>query len=327
MNKDKEHINRFLEGKYSEKDIRSVLDDISEGKNIESYDEYLKKQWLLAVTDENTPQENRQYLEESVLLLNKLTRKQRVIKWTRSLVGLAASVAILLGAGIYINKHLSLEKKIIIAQINHSTGIGQTKTINLPDGTITTLNACAQISYPEKFAGDQRLISLEGEAYFKVVKDEKQPFVIRTKQFDIRVLGTEFNVKAYEGDEVLSISVESGKVQVDMPEAMTRLSANEKLLINTRENKFTKEIDSTEIAVWRSGHLLFNKTPIREVAREMKRIYKCNIIFKEEQIFDNLITGEHTNKSLESVLESIEYTSGIRYKLDKQKLEIVFYKQ
>lgn len=327
MDKEKDHINRFLEGKYSEEVIRKVLDDISNGTNIVLYDEYLKKKWEFAALDENTPEEEKQFLEESEILIEKLDKQHTLRKWRKPLIGIAASVAILFGSSIYLNKFMSFEKEVSVALLNDSAGIGQIKKINLPDGTITTLNACAQIFYPEKFEGDYRRITLKGEAYFKVAQDKNHPFVIHTEHFDVRVLGTEFNVKAYEEDEILTINVESGKVQVDMPEAVIRLTANEKLVINTRDNKYSKEIDNTKIAVWRSGHLLFDKTPIREVAHELERVYNCKITFKKGQNFDNLISGEHTNKSLESVLESIKHTTGLQYDIDSLNFNIVFYKQ
>ena len=167
-------------------------------------------------------------------------------------------------------------------------------------------------------------MELDGEAYFRVAHNEDMPFIVTTQKFDVRVLGTHFDVKSYPKDEIVSVNVESGKVQVDLPEAMMRLTAQEQVLINTISGEYTKKKEEREVAVWIKGALRFSSTPIRDVARELERVYNCRITFAPGYEFTNLISGEHDNKSLESVLHSIEYVSGVKYK--KEGKEIVLYK-
>ena len=113
---------------------------------------------------------------------------------------------------------------------------------------------------------------MEGEAYFQVQRKEKQPFIVRTSRFDVRVLGTCFDVKAYSSDEVVSVDVESGKVQVDLPEAMMRLQAKEQVSINTLSGEYSKRCEERDVAVWRKGGLRFSSTPVRDVAKELERM-------------------------------------------------------
>ena len=200
------------------------------------------------------------------------------------------------------------------------TRYGEKKQLLLPDGTQLQLNSCSYVRYPNRFNGDLRKVELEGEGYFKVARNEKQPFVVGTFRLDVCVLGTQFNVKSYKEDELVSVSVESGKVQVDLPEAMMRLSAQERVYINTISGEYNKQHEKRTVAVWRKGGLRFSSTPINDVAKELERVYNCSISFAEGQVFKNLISGEHDNKSLEAVLQSIEYTSGIHYKKDGNKV-------
>lgn len=93
-------------------------------------------------------------------------------------------------------------------------------------------------------------MELEGEGYFRVHRNEKQPFIVNTHHFDVRVLGTCFDIKAYLSDEVVSVDVESGKVQVDLPEAMMRLSAQERVYINTISGEYNKQHEN---ALWQYG--------------------------------------------------------------------------
>ena len=183
------------------------------------------------------------------------------------------------------------EQQITFAEI--STSFGEKKRVELPDGTILVLNSCSQVRYPDSFQGDIRKVELEGEGYFRVAHNE--------------------------------VSVESGKVQVDLPEAMMRLTAKEQVLINTVSGEYSKKKEERGVAVWIKGSLRFNSTPIRDVAKELERVYNCQITFASGQEFDNLITGEHDNKSLESVLKSIEFISDINYK--KEGRNILLYKK
>ena len=113
-------------------------------------------------------------------------------------------------------------------------------------------------------------------------------------------------------------------MQVELPEAMMRLKSNEQLLINKELGTYSKKNEKHEVAEWRVGNLCFDATPLHDVAKELERRYNCRIIFADGQKFDNLISGEHDNKSLEDVLQSIEYTSGIRYKISGN--QVLLYK-
>ena len=141
---------------------------------------------------------------------------------------------------------------------------------------------------------------------------------------DVRVLGTRFNVKSYSTDEIIAVEVEEGKVQVDLPEAMMRLKANEQMVCNTSSDVFNKQRMEHEAATWRKGFLYFDRTPMSDVVKTLERLYGCRIRLAPDQTFDNLISGEHDNPNLESVLQSIEFTSGIHYR--KEGNDILLYK-
>lgn len=137
-----------------------------------------------------------------------------------------------------------------ITYLEASTSYGERKQFRLPDGTQLTLNSCSRIRYPNRFEGKERRVELEGEGYFRVHHNEKQPFIVNTRHFDVRVLGTCFNVKSYSSDELASVDVESGKVQVDLPEAMMRLSAKEQVLINSVLGEYNKRREERTVAMW-----------------------------------------------------------------------------
>ena len=308
---EKDKLHRYLDDLYTRDDASQLLQSIKDSENQDILNELAAEVW------EESKREARQ-------LLKRIEHKKRT--WFRRAsvvaVSTAAVIAIIIGS-VNFFRYMN-EQQVTLAEI--TTSFGEKRQVTLPDGTLLVLNSCSQVRYPDRFVGDLREVELEGEGYFRVARNEKMPFVVRTKRLDVQVLGTRFDVKSYSTDEIVSVSVESGKVQVDLPEAMMRLTAKEQVLINTVSGEYSKKTEDRGVAVWMKGGLRFYSTPIRDVAKELERVYNCRITFAPGQDFNNLITGEHDNKSLEAVLKSIEFISGdIKYK--KEGINVLLYKE
>ncbi|MCD8184041.1 MAG: FecR domain-containing protein [Bacteroides sp.] len=316
---DKSLFRRYLDDLYTTEDARNLMDELDGAEHGDVFDELATDVWEESATQQPlTDLEREQYKKEARMLLKHVEHKKRM--WFRRIAVTVASTAAILClafGGISYFKYIDGQQ---VSYLEVSTSYGEHKLIHLPDGTQLTLNSCSRVQYPDHFADKERRVKLEGEGYFRVSHNEKQPFIVNTHHFDVRVLGTCFDIKSYLSDEIVSVDVESGKVQVDLPEAMMRLQGKEQIFINTISGEYNKRHDERTVAVWRKGGLRFNSTPIRDVAKELERVYHCHITFAEGQEFNNLISGEHDNKSLEAVLKSIEYTSGIRYKKEGNRL-------
>lgn len=323
--KEKVNLRRYLDDLYTKEEASLLLQSMKDAGNKDMMDELAAEVWEESGSQQPvTDLEREKYKKEARLLLKRLEHKKRT--WFRRVALVAASaaavVAIVVGSIGYF-RYIN-EEQVTYAEV--VTSFGEKKQVTLPDGTLLILNSCSQVRYPNQFRGDIRKVELEGEGYFRVASNEEMPFIVKTGRFDVRVLGTRFDVKSYPTDEIVSVSVESGKVQVDLPEAMMRLTAKEQVLINTTSGEYNKKREEREVAAWIKGGLRFNSTPIRDVAKELERVYNCRITFAPDQKFDNLITGEHDNKSLEAVLQSIQFISGdIKYKKEGQN--ILLYKE
>lgn len=318
-------IKHFTEGIYTKQEAKEALNLLHDKGRNELTNNHMSDIWNQIQESTDITEFNKGYEEAEKLLkrIHKIPFYKRYLK--QSIV--AASVAILISIGIVGYKYLTPSHKSAIHYTEVSTSFGETRRITLPDGTIVSLNACSHISYPDKFSRIERAVKLNGEAYFQVFKNEKQPFVVNTEKFNVRVLGTVFNVRAYTGDEVLSVNVERGKVQVDMPDAMSRLSRSEQITINALSENYTKEyIKNKDVAPWRTGNFYFSNAPIKDVVNQLERIYNYSIVFQEGQDFNHLISGEHDKASLEDILESIRLATGIQYRIDKSKKHILLYK-
>lgn len=322
---EKYKLRRYLDDVYVRKETSQLLQSIKDVENQELVDELAAEVWeesenLQLITD----LEREKYKREARQLLKRIEHKKRIwfrrVSWAA--VGVAAVVAVIIG-GVHLFRYMN-EQEITVTEV--VTSFGEKKQLTLPDGTFLVLNSCSRVRYPERFMGKMRKIELEGEGYFRVARNEEMPFIVKTRRFGVQVLGTRFDVKSYSTDEIVSVSVESGKVQVDLPEAMMRLTAKEQILINTTSGEYSKKKEEREVAIWIKGGLRFHSTPIRDVAKELERVYNCRITFAAGKTFDNLITGEHDNKSLEAVLKSIEFISGdIKYK--KEGTNVLLYKK
>ena len=166
---------------------------------------------------------------------------------------------------------------------------------------------------------------MKGEGFFQVSKDEEHPFIVRTTEGDVKVLGTSFNIKSYRDDNLFAVSVRTGKVEVQMEETLMRLLPDECLVYNKKNGDITKRKENVEkITSWIQGGLYFNNTPIQSIVSDLERMYGCRIELDPNCVFDETLFGEHDNNSLESVLKSIQYSTGIKYK--KEGTRIVLYK-
>lgn len=316
---DKSLLRRYLDDLYTTEDARRLTDHLADAEHKGTLEELAADVWDESASQQPlTDLEREKSKKEARQLLQRIEHRKRT--WFRrvavAVVTTAAVLCLVLGGITYLD-YINEQQ---ISYLEASTSYGERKQVLLPDGTKLVLNSCSRIRYPDRFVGNQRRVELEGEGYFRVQRNEKQTFIVNTARFEVRVLGTCFDVKAYLSDEVVSVDVESGKVQVDMPEAMMRLQAKERVFINTISGEYNKRREDRTVAVWRKGGLRFSSTPINDVAKELERVYNCRITFAPGQDFNNLISGEHDNKSLEAVLQSIEYTSGIHYKKEGNKV-------
>lgn len=317
-------LKRFVDGLYTRKDADDLLKHFHAGKYNTEISEAMDTVWEEMEEDEVSSLQHQQYREEARLLLSRIRKPEKRFSFIPYLRYVAMVVIILsIGWGGFRLIRSNQEKVLTYTEVHVKNG--EHKRVILPDGTSVTLNAGSYLRYPREFITDVRRIEMNGEAFFEVTRDEEKPFLIHTKDADVKVLGTSFNVKAFDMDEQLTVSVQTGKVQVDLPEAMMRLLADEQFVMDKTKGEFQKRNEDARLStVWIKGGLYFNRTPIRTVVNELVRMYNRTIEFAPGAEYDDYIYGEHDNKSLEAVLKSIQYSTDIKYRIENDK--IVLYK-
>lgn len=316
-NTEKRKLRQYLNGTYLSSETDEIYDCLlKEGKKQDAFGDIASEVWNEAMnTQEGSAERKAEYYQEAQRLLRRLTPERKAVSrkhLIRYSLSIAATLLLLVGSFYFMN----YVNTVTPTFTEIKTSFGEKKQIILPDGSKVMLNACSQLTYPDEFTRDVRSVQLTGQAFFEVTHDESKPFFVKANDIDVKVLGTEFDVKAYSGDEMFSVAVKSGKVEVRLSEATLRLRNEEQVTLNTRSGELNTQKGNKHVATWRKGSFNFNRTPIRDVARELQRAYHCTIKFQEGQEFTNLISGEHDNQSLESILESLHYVSGLSYRYE-----------
>lgn len=213
-----------------------------------------------------------------------------------------------------------------VPSLEKVTSKGQKARFQLPDGTFVVMNASSKLTYPAEFARDQRAVYLEGEAFFDVKRDTLKPFRIQTRQLNVRVLGTSFNVRSYAEDDDVSVAVVSGKVAVSNETSPTKhvLKADEMLAYTIEKNTFSKSIsfDHDLLLGWKDQYLVFKDEPLAEVLASVERWF--DVEFRVEATVDTEkgFTAKFKNPTLKQVLESISYNYRFAYEIDEKEVII-----
>lgn len=208
---------------------------------------------------------------------------------------------------------------------------GQTSTFRFSDGSVITLNGGSSLKFPEQFEKDKREVYLEGEAYFDIAPDKYRPFLVHVGSTTTRVLGTSFNIKAYDNDKEMQIAVVEGKVGVTSNSAPSTKNPEEQIVLEKnqwatyhRSGTLVEqgEGDIWEQIAWKDQVLIFNNKPFSEVAKMLERWYGTEIIIKGKELKDAKLKGKHKSMSLEQVLQSIQFVLGIEYTIEDQVVTI-----
>ena len=195
----------------------------------------------------------------------------------------AASIAIVvLGSVVlYQNYTVSDNPSNVLYQTNDAV---TSAAYHLPDGSQIWLNKHSKISYPPTFANTERVIQLEGEAYLDIESHPNKPFIIKTEETVIEVLGTAFNVRAYSSESQVSVSVEEGSVSFASPNAGKKiiLQANDKGTYQKNEQDLVKTTAKEVVDLgWKEKQLSFKDTPISEILSYMTSQFNVEFISAE----------------------------------------------
>ena len=190
--------------------------------------------------------------------------------------------------------------------------------LTLPDGSEAWLSSLSTLKWPSVFSSDARTVVLDGEGFFTVTKDASRPFTVQTQKYDVRVLGTEFNVYAYGNSQKFETDLLSGKVQVisaEYPEETITLMPNEK--VSLVEGKLMKSVSHFEGKEYREqGIYDFEEKPLGEVLERLEQWYDVSFVVDNPSLLDKIISGKfRQSDQIETILKAISRAGLFEYKI------------
>lgn len=194
---------------------------------------------------------------------------------------------------------------------------GDKATIELPDGTNVVLNSASQLSYLTNFGEKARKVQLEGEAFFKVAHDEKHTFIVQVGDLEVKVLGTSFNVSAYEDSKDVTIVLLEGKVGVYTKDTSHVMKPGDKIEYNKTTHKLTTtQVHPNDYIEWTKGNLYFEKESLENIMNTLSRIYDVEIRFDSGKLPKEFFTGTIPGGGIQNALNILMLTSPFYYEME-----------
>ncbi len=254
---------------------------------------------------------------------NEEVKPQKGINILPLLLSVAASVAIVLSI---VSLHYTYKDKQDLASwivFSSPNGVSQ---VVLPDSSVVTVNKGSTVSYTTGYSHSERLVRLNGEACFNIVPNKEVPFIVSTRNVDVKVLGTVFNVSAYEDDEEIVTSLLSGSVELKnkMDERVYHLIPNQSAIYsNLTEGIEIQPFDAEYVVGWVDGKLLFKKKTFNEICKVLEKKFNCTIQVSNTEVQKKLFTGKFVNdESLPQILDIIRVIVPFNYTITNNHVKI-----
>lgn len=197
--------------------------------------------------------------------------------------------------------------------------------VNLPDGTRVWLNAASSLRFPSSFAPVQeRTVVLNGEAYFEVVHQNNKPFKVKMEGYDVKVLGTSFNISNYENDGFIVTSLLSGSVMADAKKQGTvMLVPGQQAYMDEKGGGIqVRAVDVNNALAWKNGDFVFEKTHIFSIMKKMERWYDIEVIYEGDFKGFNFSGLVSRKQNLITVLDMLASTGRMKYKINAERKEV-----
>lgn len=266
--------------------------------------------------------------------------------YMRNILTIAAVLAgVIFFSWLYVKQFRGQPGAADVARVETIAKPGAKSRLLLPDGSVVWLNSGSRLSYPANFSDSLREVELEGEAHFDVTKDAERPFIVHTRDINIKVLGTVFNVKCYPDDNKTEATLISGLVQVsktgDGDQEVLLLHPHEKVVINRApesvpantdivvpRNMIVKHLkeNATDTSMvetaWVYNKLVFDGEDFREIAAEMERWYNVKIAINDSTVAGYRFHAKFENESITEVLSALRLSLPFTFKISNNEVNI-----
>ena len=320
-----ELIIRYLSGDTSAEEERTVLAWIGQSPENEKHFQVSRKVFELAkkhYTTQgpqglpiNVDQEWNQFVDN---IDNKKTRtlpQPAQTTWMR----MAAALLIALMSGAIFYFYTNRNREILYQAAEN------TLDVSLPDGSHVILNSHSELSYQPGYGDEDRRVKLKGEAFFDVARNAAKPFIITVNQAEVEVLGTSFDVQAYDERDALEVVVETGIVKFSVPSAkgeVTITAGQMGVYSKTGQHMSSFKNGDPNYLSWNTRKLVFEEIDLRTVIAAINKTYHSNIVLPKDVPASCVVTVTFDRQTLEAVLNVLKTTLNLTYKMDGDRIEI-----
>lgn len=304
-------ISRHLNGECTIEEQKELIAWIEESPSNRKCFLELKDTWdSLKNTRESSS-------EQLALFYKNQFAKARASKaiWIRSLAAVAAVLIIALLVSTLSPSQLN-PKRVGNMQV-FSVPLGSRSKVVLADGSIVNLNSGSELQFPATFSSENRTINLTGEAFFNVKTDKQHPFTVKTKDFDVKVTGTKFNVCSYNDNSYVTATLAEGVIALKMNSSseVVKVDPGIKFQLDRRSNAHSlAEADIESEIAWKDDQFIFKNIPFPELAKRLERWYDVKLNYTDKSLQNFNFTGKFKNQeTIWQVLDALKLTSPIDY--------------
>ncbi len=317
---------RYFAGDLDSDCIQLLKDEINKSKEAKQTFEEIQEIWEASTTQEELDSYDYAAAYQRFLRKISATPKDKagakapkaMYKW---IVGIAASMLILLGIThlSYLQGQKDLQNTF--ANIEIATSNGSCTKVNLPDGSTVKLNGGSRLSYSQGYGVKDRIVNIEGEGYFEVKKDSTKPFLVKSANIMVRVLGTKFDFCDYQQDSQAIVTLDEGKVN------MSSITSREEIaLIPNQHGIFDKKSGTMTLAStnsqgnksqWEKGVITFNGESLKNIASTLERAYSVKFIItpSKQNSLHFYGTFYKNSQNLKDIMDALASTGKITYQI------------
>lgn len=324
VNKAKDLLKKFQSGNLSLSDFKELVSTVNDSSDQELED-FFFEEWNKFDTYPSLSQEK---IDSLYCHLHKKMKISPFYKITRHWGQIAASILLLFASGLTILYYIQHQELQTLAEqdVIVRSGDSGTSQVTLPDGTLVRLNANSSLTYQQNFGQDNRKVKLSGEGYFEVKKNTEKKFIVNTGYIDVTVLGTKFNLYAYEDKDIIEMALVEGHVNVSTsqpPYQTICVKPNEKVTYNKYDNKLNIEKTTTKIeTAWLNKELVFREEKLENVFQCLSRKFRVKFSIDSSISVDDVYTGAFDDEKIEDILEVLKIHYGFNYTVKDGKINI-----
>lgn len=195
--------------------------------------------------------------------------------------------------------------------------------LTLPDGTRIWLNAASRLRFPAVFDGPERIVELDGEAYFEVARNERQPFRVKARGLDVDVLGTHFNVMAYADEPAVQTTLLEGKVRLSGGGTAVVLKPGQQGRFTEGQRIQVRSADLEQAMAWKNGMFVFNDEPLPSIMRKISRWYDVDVRFRDPGTTISFAGSISRFKNVQDVLHMLSLTGTVQFRVEGNTIQVM----